>query len=487
MSKSKIFFCFCLSFIGGIFLSSINEIPQPVQLGVLVLGIFLISVLWKYKKMAVIGFCILFLVLGIWRHQEAQSRIVDSGPSLNGLNDSNREVVLTGVISSEPAIGEKTLKLRVKTVLITVGRFPEYKYGDKLEITGLLKTPSEDIDGFNYRNYLQKEGIYSVMDFPKIELLGRGFGNPVMDVLFSFKNKFKEIAGNFISPPEVGILEALVFGDEGKISQEWKDKLNITGTRHIAAVSGMNITIIASLILSFVLSLGLWRRQAFYLTIFLLVIFILMIGAPASAVRAGIMAAVLMLAQHLGRLQASGRAVIFAAVLMLFLNPLLLKFDIGFQLSFLAVLGMIYLQPFFSDFLKKIPDPVVFPLRAALSATLSAQVFTLPILIYNFGRVSLISPITNILIVPLLAPLTVLIFIFGFAGLIFWAFGWILSWPVWLFLSYIVKIIDWSSRIPWASVFFKEIHWIWLMIFYLILGFMVWRLQESQKLKFLKY
>ena len=136
MSKSKIFFCFCLSFIGGIFLSSINEIPQPVQLGFLILGIFLISVLWKYKKMAVIGFCILFLVLGIWRHQEAQSRIVDSGPSLNGLNDSNREVVLTGVISSESAIGEKTLKLRVKTVLITVGRFPEYKYGDKLEITG---------------------------------------------------------------------------------------------------------------------------------------------------------------------------------------------------------------------------------------------------------------------------------------------------------------------------------------------------------------
>ena len=225
--------------------------------------------------MAVIGFCILFLVLGIWRHQEAQSRIVDSGPSLNGLNDSNREVVLTGVISSESAIGEKTLKLRVKTVLITVGRFPEYKYGDKLEITGLLKTPSEDIDGFNYRNYLQKEGIYSVMDFPKIELLGRGFGNPVMDVLFSFKNKFKEIAGNFISPPEVGILEALVFGDEGKISQEWKDKLNITGTRHIAAVSGMNITIIASLILSFVLSLGLWRRQAFYLTIFLYLVHVI--------------------------------------------------------------------------------------------------------------------------------------------------------------------------------------------------------------------
>ncbi len=458
-----------------------------MQLGFLILGIFLISVLWKYKKMAVIGFCILFLVLGIWRHQEAQSRIVDSGPSLNELNNSNREVVLTGVISNEPDIREKSIKLRVKTVLITAGRFPEYKYGDKLEIVGLLKTPSEDIEGFNYRNYLQKEGIYSIMDFPKIELLGRGFGNPVMNTLFSFKNKFKAVARTFVSPPQEGILEALIFGEEENISQEWKDKLNLTGTRHIAAVSGMNITIIASLFLSFILGLGLWRRQAFYLTMFLLVIFILMIGAPASAVRAGIMAGILMTAQHFGRLSAASRAVTFAAVLMLFLNPLLLKFDIGFQLSFLAVLGMIYLQPFFSNFLKKIPDPVVFPLRATLSATLSAQVFTLPILIYNFGRISLISPITNILIVPFLAPITVLIFIFGFAGLIFWAFGWILSWPVWLFLSYIVKIIDWSSRIPWASMFFEEVHWIWLMIFYLILGFIIWRLQERQKLNFLKY
>ncbi len=484
-------------------MSSFFEISQLFILGVSILGIFFISIFWKYpagprpqigggaygagKKMAVIGFCILFLVLGIWRHQEAQSKIVNFGPSLSELNNSNREVVLTGVISSEPAIGENTLKLRVKTVLITVGRFPEYKYGDKLEIVGLLKTPSEDINGFNYRNYLQKEEIYSIMDFPKIELLGRGFGNPVMSMLFSFKNKFKEVARTFVSPPQEGILEALIFGEEENISQEWKDKLNLTATRHITAVSGMNITIIASLILSFILSLGFWRRQAFYLTIFLLVLFILMIGLPASAVRAGIMAVIFMTAQYFGRLSAASRAVTFAAVLMLFLNPLLLKFDIGFQLSFLAVLGMIYLQPFFSNLLKKIPNPGVFPLRATLSATISAQVFTLPILIYNFGRVSLISPFTNVLIVPFLGPITVLIFIFGLAGMIFWGFGLILSWPVWLFLSYIVKIIDWSSRIPWASVFFREIHWIWLITFYLILGFMIWRLQERQKLKFLKY
>ena len=324
------------------------------------------------------------------------------------------------------------------------------------------------------------------MDWPKIERMGENFGNPVMEILFSFKNKFKESARKFISPPQEGILEALFFGDEENISKEWKDKFNFTGTRHITAVSGMNITIIASLILSFALGLGLWRQQAFYLSIVLLLLYILMIGAPASAVRAGIMGGLLLLAQRLGRMSKASRAVVFASTFMLFLNPLLLRLDVGFQLSFLAILGIIYLQPTITNWFKKIPNPKIFPLKTTLSTTIAAQVFTLPILIYNFGYIPLISPMTNILIVPLLAPITILIFVFGLSGMIFWGFGWILSWPTWLSLTYITKIIDSFSQIPFASLTLK-IHWVFLVISYLILGFIVWRLQERQKLKFLEY
>ena len=133
---------------------------------------------------------------------------------------------------------------------------------------------------------------------------------------------------------------------------------------------------------------------------------------------------------------------------MLFLNPLLLRFDIGFQLSFLAILGIIYLQPSMAKWLKRLPDPRLFPLRATLSATLAAQVFTLPILIYNFGHIPIFSPIANILIVPFLAPITIIIFAFGMASMVLWPLGYILSWPVWLSLSYLTSVIDVFSKLP---------------------------------------
>lgn len=311
-------------------------------------------------------------------------------------------------------------------------------------------------------------------------MLVSGSGNPIYKTLFSFKNKFKAAASNFISPPQEGFLEALIFGDEENISKEWKEKLNITGTRHIAAVSGMNITIISILLLNFILSLSLRRQQALYFTVFLLILYILMIGAPPSAVRAGIMGGLFLVGQHFGRLSSATRAVVFASAFMLFLNPLLLRLDVGFQLSFLATMGMIYLSSYFSDFLKNIPGIKVFPLRTALSATFSAQVFTLPILIYNFGYIPLISPLVNILIVPFLAPITILVFIFGLLATLFLPLGYLLFWLAWFCLSYIVKVIDYFSKLPLTSLTIQNLSWGWLVIFYLILALMIWRLNERR-------
>lgn len=453
MTPSKILLYFCLFFIGGVLLGSITKIPQLIMLSFLILGLVLISVLWKYKKSVIFGFCILFLVLGIWRHQNAELVIANS--ELRRFNDLNQKITLIGVVYDEPDIKTNTIKLTVKSeqliansgqfftegkFLVTTNRYPEYQYGDKIKIVGYLKTPSEDIEGFNYKNYLAKDEIYSVMDWPKIELIEKNQGNILYKYLFSFKNKLKESVNSVMSPPQSGILEALFFGDEENISKEWKNKFNITGTRHITAVSGMNITIISALILNFLLFLGLWRSQAFYISVILIVFYILMIGAPASAVRAGIMGAIFLIAQHFGRMSAASRAIVFASSFMLFLKPLLLRLDVGFQLSFLATMGLIYLQPIFLNFFKKIPD--TFQFRYTLAATVSAQIFTLPILIYNFGRIPITSFLTNILIVPLLPFVTILGFIFSFAGIIFQPLGWVLSWLAWLFLTYIVKIID---------------------------------------------
>jgi len=479
MTASKIFLYFCLSFVGGIFLNSLIPIPQIYMLGILILGIFFISLFWRYKNFVIIGFCLFFLVFGIWRHQIFFLKIENS-PIKSFVG---KEVKLIGLVEKEPEIKGKSQKLIIKVekinqkILVTTRRYPEYQYGEKLKINGKLEEP-QIFEGFNYKNYLLKDGILATMNFPEIELIGKGFGNPVMKILFSFKNKFKEVVEKFIPPPQVGILEALTFGDETQISKEWKEKLNLTGTRHITAVSGMNITILCFLILSFILALDLWRQQAILLSLFLIFLYVLMIGASPSAIRAAIMGALVLFAQYFGRLSSGQRAVTLAAALMLFQNPLILKYDIGFQLSFLAILGLIYWQPIFFDLLKKIPNPEIFPVKSTLSATLSAQIFSLPILIYNFGNIPLFSPITNLLIVPFLAPLTIFIFIFGIFGMIFWLFGFILSLPTYFALTYILKLVDFFFKIPFSSLSFK-ISWSWLLFSYLILGLITRRLQES--------
>lgn len=489
MTASKIFLCFCLSFVGGIFLNSFFQISQILLLGFLILAIIIISVppFSKRAGLVVFGLGLTFFVLGAFRHQAALTKIADS--SLQ--NFIGQEVVLKGFILNEPELGEKSIKLTLtvqeiddlkirEKVLIIIKRYPEYRYGDFLKISGRLEAPQE-IEGFNYKNYLAKDGIYSTINFPETELLGQDRGNPIYKALFTFKNKFKTATASFIPPPEEGFLEALIFGDEENISKEWKEKLNITGTRHIAAVSGMNITIISLLLLNFILLLGFRRQRALFLSVFLLILYILMIGAPSSAVRAGIMGLIFIIGQYFGRTSKATRAVVFALALMLFLNPLLLKLDVGFQLSFLATLGMIYLYSAFSDFLKKIPGLKVLPLRTALSATLSAQVFTLPILIYNFGYIPLISPLVNILIVPFLAPITILIFIFGLSAILFWPLAYFLFWPAWLCLSYVVKVIDYFSKIPLTWQTFQNFPLLWLVIFYLVLGLITWRLEKRNK------
>jgi len=522
MTASKIFLYFCLSFVAGIFLNSYLLTISPSSKNILlllglILGIILISVFWPFgelraknsesqirtssgkKNIVIVGFSLLFLVSGIWWHQQVELRVIND--ELRKYNDLNEKITLIGTVIKEPNLRERNIKLKIKNeklkinnewkeiegmVLVTTSRYPKYQYGDKLKISGKLKTPPV-FEGFNYKDFLKKDKIYSVMNWPKIELVGQGFGNPVMSTLFFFKNKFKETTREFISPPQGGILEALVFGDEENISEQWKEKLNLTGTRHITAVSGMNITIIGFLIISFALLLGFWRKQALFLAIFLLALYILMIGAPPSAVRAGIMGGILIIAQYLGKLSSASRAISFAATFMLIQNPLLLKLDIGFQLSFLATMGIIYLQPIFHTWFKKIPDPKIFPLRMTLATTLSAQIFTLPILIYNFGYLPLTSPVANVLIVPFLAPFTILFFIFGISGIIFSPLGYIFSLPAWLCLTYIIGIVDFFFQIPWTSLRIENLHWIFLVLSYLILIFLTWQLRESQRLRFLKY
>jgi len=149
-------------------------------------------------------------------------------------------------------------------------------------------------------------------------------------------------------------------------------------------------------------------------------------------------------------------------------------------------LGIIYLSAVFRRWIRFVPEIKLLPLRSILTMTFSAYLFTLPILIYNFSSISLVASLTNILILPFIQWIMIFGFLFGLAGIFWQGLGWLLSFPCWLLLTYLIKVVDLFSQ-PWAAKSIENIHWLWLLISYLALGFLTWRLNKRERLKFLRY
>lgn len=500
MSSSKVLFYICISVIAGVFIGSIFLIPKFYILGFLIIGIgmTIISLVRMHKTMAVLGFCLIFMSLGALRYQLVEF-------NSNDLQQYNqKEITLLGRVISEPDIRENATQLTIEVekilynqkiifisgkTLIKTNKYPSYNYADIVEAKGFLKIP-ETFEGFDYQNYLAKKGIYSLIDWPEIKILSKENYLNVFQFFYGqilkFKNNIRENINKSFSFIESKLLAGILLGDQSGFSQDFKDKLNITGLRHITAVSGMNVAILCSVFMSLFLGFGLWRGQAFYLTLFFIFLFVLMIGFQASVIRAGIMGSIVLLAQKVGRLPNSTRIIVFTAAIMILINPMILVWDVGFQLSFLAILGIVLLSQPIGSILKFIPQEKFINLRSVVSATLSAQVFTLPILIYNFGRISLISTVTNILVVPMVDLIMIFGFVFAILSSIWWVLGWVFIWPCWLLLVYVIKIINIFSK-PWAIKSFENVHWLWLVALYLILAILVVWVKRRARFKFLDF
>ncbi len=240
---------------------------------------------------------------------------------------------------------------------------------------------------------------------------------------------------------------------------------NTTGTTHIIAISGFNITIIVAALDSIRRRLFLPKKASFIIIISGIFLFTILTGASASVIRAAVMGALVLIARQLGRQSQITSALLFTACVMIFLNPMILRFDVGFQLSFLSTLGLVYLSPLILSWFFWLPKISQEP----LALTLSAQVLSLPIILYNFGRLSFISLLANVLILPII-PITMLLgFLSGILGVIYISLGQILGWFSWIFLSYTIFIVSNLAELPYASVNLENTNIIWFLIYYLLL------------------
>lgn len=363
-----------------------------------------------------------------------------------------------GIIVDEPDKRINHTKLTIKPnegfagkVLVSTALYPEYQYGDLVEVSCRLKRP-EPFSGFRYDRYLAKDGVYLLCSYPRVKLISRGNGDWLLTNIFKFKAKLQQTINSNLPEPSASLFSAITLGSRRGVPQELSDKFSITGTSHLIAISGLHITIITVILMNIALACYIPRRKAFWLITLVLAGYITMIGFPPSAVRASLMGWMAMLAMYVGRLNRSTNALLFVASLMILINPKILRDDIGFQLSFCAVLGLIYFSPFFEKWFAKFPS--YFGIKESVQISLSAQITTMPLIVYNFGRLSLIGPIANLLVLPVLPYLMILGFSAMFFSLLLSGIAQYLFWPVWLILSYLIKVIELLSLIPYAALNF---------------------------------
>ncbi|MBI2574235.1 MAG: ComEC/Rec2 family competence protein [Candidatus Wildermuthbacteria bacterium] len=485
MTPSRTLYFCCLAFIAGVSVRSFAGIETGILL-VFLLAAFALTALLR-RKMFFLPAAL--LLASFWLGLAFTGRALAKAESNEFIRRQlfGKEVRIQGFVSEDPAVASHVQKIVLRplglkdgAVLANLPAFPRYEYGDILNVRGRLQEPPV-FEYFNYKEFLEKEGVYAILKNPHVEgktkarlmLAQKGYA-----FIVKAKHKFQASISRFVPHPEGAVFGAILFGDQGSIPESWKDKFNKTGVRHIMAVSGQHVALLFPMLMAFFLSVGLWRKQALLACNVCIALFIMLTGFSPSAVRAGIMGSLFIASQMFGRMNVSLRALVFAAAGMLLLNPLLLARDAGFQLSFLAVLGIVWFFPFFQRMLQRLPEE--FAIRGTIALTLASQVTTLPLVMWNFHYVSLSSIFTNVLLAPAMAPLLA-------SGLIFLVLAGISLWtgiigaivPIAL-VKYFLFIVSLFATLPFSWLAVPYVSPALLALYGVAAGFFAWACRKKQ-------
>lgn len=353
------------------------------------------------------------------------------------------------VLLSEPQITSKVQKFSVNynsnRISITTTLLPQYHYSDKLLISGKL----------NVKVLNKKREFYSI-NFPKIEAKNSD-RFLLLAVVGNIRQKITGFFDSNLVPNYAGLLLGIVYGIKEEIPSDFLKILRNVGVMHIIAASGMNVTMTAGFISS-ILVLFLRRQLALTLSIIVILFYAVLAGLQASIIRASVMGIIVFAAQILGRQAWSGFILFLTGYLMLFWDPSLI-YDVGFQLSFLATIGLLYLP------LGRNNKNALFE---SLQTTIVAQAMTLPVIIANFGFYSVWSVLVNGLVlwtVPFLMVIggvsSILSFIIEpFAKLIL-----LLSLPILIYFEIVIKFFSGLG----AVVKIEELNWLVIIGYYFLI------------------
>ncbi len=280
-------------------------------------------------------------------------------------------------------------------VLLTVPRLPLYRIGDVVRTACSLKAP-EPFDDFRYDHYLAAKDIYATCKTYQSPLIVEHRVTPRSLIADLHDASLRAIERTAL-PPHDALLAGLLFGD-ARFSEAWDERFLRTGTTHVVAASGYNVTLLVSLLGGLAVACGIRRRSAIPALIIGVICFVFFAGAGAAVTRAGMMASIALVATYVGRPSGAPRALFYAVCVMLAINPLLLRDDIGFQLSVTSTMGLLLFASPLGKRLIFIPE--TFGIRESVASTFAASFTTLPVLLAAGSGISVTSFLTNFFILP---------------------------------------------------------------------------------------
>jgi competence protein ComEC len=418
-------------------------------------------ILTKEKVYKVAIFLSIFFVIGFIR---ADFSVMQKSQFENL---EQRYLNLSGVVTVPPKVTDKGSRMTVEVsemgnsklirpekILVAYEGYESFGYGDRLKIGGALELPKsfENDVGyvFNYPMYLAKDGIFFVMQKAKVTKVGEGGGNFFMSFLFNVKNSFISKMQTVLSGPDTALMSGILLGAQDSIPKSTKEDFQKSGLTHILVLSGYNITIVGDSIAR-VFSIWFSKFVSLGFGAFAIILFALLSGGGASTVRATVMALIAMLGKILGRENDAVRVLFIVGFLMILINPLTIMYDPSFHLSFLATLGMIM-------FSKRIEIKMMFvkhpKLREILATTIATQLLVAPYFLWSMGKVSIISLISNIFVLPIISWAMLSGFITGVLGYISFYLAYIPGFISHLFLLYITALAHFFASLPFAVLGF---------------------------------
>lgn len=382
-------------------------------------------------------------------------------------------VSIEGIVSTAPEQRDSGMQLQVAAdtlirggartttsgkVLVQSASGGPVRPGDRVRATGLLLRPWE-FDDFSWRDYLARAGVFSVLRDSSLEVLASGQGVGLPATLHALNEDAGQVVTRYLPAPQSALLKGILLGDESGLSPALRQAFNDTGTTHVIAISGFNMIILSTAITALLRRTALRPEQVALIGMAIILLYALFVGAGASVLRAALMSSLLLFASVFRR-RVFGPASLSCAVMLMSLQSPGVLWDVGFQLSVFATLGiMLFVTPLGAVLQRALnftlsPGPgqrVGNTLVEPLAVALAAQLATLPLVLRYFERLSLVSLPVNLLIIPAQAPLLILGMLATGAAFVAPLPAQFLYWLDLLPLTWTTTVVQAAARLPVAA------------------------------------